>query len=71
MQSIFNAEPTKVVVIMVGRTKYVIQCLQEASHTLVKKYIDSSTGLDSERKSIMLETTDGSIWVVIIFLFRQ
>ncbi len=61
MQSLYSADPEKIIIGMVGCTLLLTQYLPEASPILAKKFTGISIGLALIRKCSTLEITDVNI----------
>lgn len=60
MQSLYSTAPEKIIIGMVGCTHSVIQCRQEASPTLVRRYIGTSIGWASTPRCSTSATIDAN-----------
>ena len=71
MQNIYQADPKKIIVCMVGCNILVIQYLQEVNRICQKKYIDILIGQDLKHKFLILETLEESIVHVMKFYYSR
>ena len=57
MQSIYHADPEKVIIGMVGRTEFVFQCPRGVNPTSARKSTATLTGSASLQKSLISGTS--------------